>query len=120
MRAFFAVKFPQVTPDSLLYADLAKNWLAHGIYGQTDPSGILPTYVRLPGYPAFLAAVFAIFGKDNFRAVLTLQVLFDIGTCFLLADTARRCIRSDGYAQAAFALTALCPFLANYSGAALT
>jgi hypothetical protein len=120
LRAFFAAKFPQVTPDSLLYADLAKNWLAHGIYGQTDPSGILPTYVRLPGYPAFLAAVFAVFGKDNYRAVLTLQVLIDLGTCFLLTDAARRCIRNERATQAAFALTALCPFLANYAGAVLT
>ncbi len=120
LRAFFAVKFPQVTPDSLLYADLAKNWLAHGIYGQTDPIGIIPTYVRLPGYPAFLAGVFAIFGQDNYRAVLTLQILFDLGTCFLLADAARRCIKTDRAAQVAFALTAVCPFLANYSGAALT
>ncbi len=125
LRVFFVVKFPQVTPDSLLYSDLAKNWLTHGIYGQTDPSGILPTYVRLPGYPAFLAGVFAIFGKDNYRAVLSLQVLFDLGTCFLLADAARRCIRTDSpkidrAAKTAFALTALCPFLANYSGAVLT
>jgi 4-amino-4-deoxy-L-arabinose transferase-like glycosyltransferase len=120
LRAFFAVKFPRATPDSLLYADLAKNWLAHGIYGQTDPSGILPTYVRLPGYPAFLACVFAIFGKDNFRAVLTLQVFIDMGTCLILADAARRCIRSDRAAKAAFALTALCPFLADYAGAVLT
>ena len=107
LRAFFAAKFPQVTPDSLLYADLAKNWLAHGIYGQTDPSGILPTYVRLPGYPAFLAAVFAVFGKDNYRAVFALQVLIDLGTCFLLTDAARRCIRNERATQAAFALTAL-------------
>lgn len=120
LRAFFAVKFPQVTPDSLLYADLAKNWLAHGIYGQTDPSGIIPTYVRLPGYPAFLAGVFSILGKDNYRAVLTLQILVDLGTCFLLSDAARRCIKTDRAAQAAFALTSVCPFLANYSGAALT
>jgi hypothetical protein len=120
LRAFFAVKFPQVTPDSLLYADLARNWLARGIYGQSDPGGIIPTYIRLPGYPAFLAAVFAIFGKDNYRAVLTLQVLLDMGTCLLLADAARRCIRTGRAAQAAFALTALCPFLANYAAAALT
>jgi len=120
LRAFFAAKFPQVTPDSLLYADLAKNWLAHGIYGQTDPTGIIPAYVRLPGYPAFLAAVFAIFGRDNFRAVLTLQVLIDMATCIILADTARRILKTDRAAQAAFALTAVCPFLANYSGAVLT
>ena len=120
LRAFFAVKFPQVTPDSLLYADLAKNWLTHGVYGQTDPSGIIPTFVRLPGYPTFLATVFAIFGKDNFRAVLTLQVLIDMGTCLILADAARRCIQTDRAVKAAFALTALCPFLANYTGAVLT
>jgi 4-amino-4-deoxy-L-arabinose transferase-like glycosyltransferase len=120
LRAFFAIKFPQFTPDSRLYADLAKNWLTHHIYGQSDPTGIIPTYVRLPGYPAFLAGVFAIFGKDNYRAVLTLQVLFDMGTCFVLADAARRCIRTERAAQVAFALAALCPFLANYSGAVLT
>ena len=120
LRAFFAVRFPQVTPDSLLYADLAKNWLAHGIYGQTDPVGIIPTLVRLPGYPAFLSAVFAAFGRDNFHAVLTFQILIDMGTCLILADVTRRCIKSDRAVQAAFALAALCPFLANYTGAVLT
>jgi 4-amino-4-deoxy-L-arabinose transferase-like glycosyltransferase len=125
LRVFFAVQFPQVTPDSELYSDLAKNWLAHGIYGQTSPHGILPTYVRLPGYPAFLVGVFAIFGSDNYRAVFALQILFDLGTCFLLAAAARRflktdCRKTDRAAQAAFALAALCPFLANYTAAALT
>jgi len=64
--------------------------------------------------------VFAIFGKDNFRAVLALQVLIDVGTCLILADAARRCIRSERAAKGAFAFTALCPFLANYAGAVLT
>lgn len=121
----FAIKFPQVTPDSLLYADLAKNWLTHGIYGQSDPAGIIPAYVRLPGYPAFLAGVFAVFGKENYRAVIALQILIDLGTCVVLADMARRCFRrmdhaSDRVVQTAFALAALCPFLANYTGAVLT
>jgi 4-amino-4-deoxy-L-arabinose transferase-like glycosyltransferase len=130
LRVFFAWQFPQVTPDSQLYADLAKNWLAHGIYGQTGPHGILPTYVRLPGYPAFLAGVFAIFGIDNYRAVFALQILFDLGTCFLLTAAAHRflkpgcakgdCRKTDRAAQVAFALAALCPFLANYTAAALT
>ena len=125
LRVLFAIKFPQVTPDSLLYADLAKNWLTHGIYGQSDPSGIIPVYVRLPGYPAFLAAVFAVFGRDNYRAVMALQIVLDLGTCVLVADMARRCLRSAAddsgrMARAAFALAALCPFLANYTGAVLT
>ncbi len=120
LRAFFVIKFPQVTPDSLLYADLAKNWLAHGIYGQSDPSGIIATFIRLPGYPAFLGAVFAVFGSDNLRAVFALQILIDLGTCFILADAARRCLQSDRAAKTAFALAALCPFLANYTAAVLT
>ena len=44
---------------------------------------IVPTLSRLPGYPAFLAAIFAVFGWGNFRAVLLIQVLFDLGTCLL-------------------------------------
>jgi 4-amino-4-deoxy-L-arabinose transferase-like glycosyltransferase len=73
----------------------------------------------LPGYPAFLGVIFALFGVGNFRAVLLVQVLFDLATCFLIADLARR-LFSARAAQAAFLLAALCPFLANYAAAALT
>jgi len=119
LRLFFVFRFPAVVDDSRLYANIAKNWLHYGIYGVTDSGQVVPTLSRLPGYPAFLAAVFAIFGVDNFRAVLLIQVLFDIGTCFLVADLARRLL-SDRAAKAAFLLAALCPFLANYAAAALT
>jgi 4-amino-4-deoxy-L-arabinose transferase-like glycosyltransferase len=119
LRLLFALRFPAVVDDSRLYADIAKNWLLHGIYGVTDSGQIAPTLSRLPGYPAFLAAVFAIFGPDNFRAVLMIQVLFDLGTCFLIADLARRLL-SERASKAAFLLAALCPFLANYAAAALT
>ena len=120
LRLFFVFKFPHVTADSTLYADLAKNWLLHGVYGITAQEYVItPSFVRLPGYPAFLALIFAIFGLDNYRAVFLLQVLVDIGTCFVVADLARRCI-SERAAKAAFLLTALCPFLAQYTAAALT
>lgn len=119
LRLFFVLFFPGVVDDSRLYADIAKNWLQHGIYGVTDSGQIMPTLSRLPGYPAFLAAIFAVFGTDNFRAVLLVQVLFDLGTCFLIADLARRLLRERA-AKAAFALAAICPFLANYAAAALT
>ena len=69
LRLFFVFRFPAVVDDSRLYANIAKNWLHYGIYGVTDSSQVVPTLSRLPGYPAFLAAVFAIFGVDNFRAV---------------------------------------------------
>jgi len=119
LRILFVVRLPAVTSDSFVYGDIAKNWLQHGIYGLTGRTEISPTYIRLPGYPAFLAVVFAIFGVEHYRAVLILQVLVDISTCFLVADIARRVI-SPAAAKAAFLLAAFCPFLANYSAAALT
>jgi len=120
LRLFFLLKFPHVTADSTLYAELAKNWLLRGIYGvSTDTGGVVPSFARLPGYPAFLAFVFAIFGIDHFRTAMTIQILVDVGTCFVVADLARRCI-SDRAAKAAFLVTAICPFLAQYTAAALT
>jgi hypothetical protein len=119
LRLLFVLRFPAVVDDSRLYADIARNWLHHGVYGITDSGQVVPTLSRLPGYPAFLATMFALFGDDNFRAVLLVQVLFDLGTCFLIADMARR-LFSDRAAKAAFLLPAGCPFLANYAAAALT
>ncbi|MGC1374399.1 MAG: glycosyltransferase family 39 protein [Candidatus Sulfotelmatobacter sp.] len=115
----FVLRFPGIVDDSRLYANIALNWLQHGVYGITNSGKIVPTLSRLPGYPAFLAAIFAIFGANNFRAVLLIEVLFDLGTCFLIGDMARRMF-SDRAAKAAFLLAALCPFLANYAAAALT
>ena len=118
-RLFLVFRAPGIVDDSRLYADIAKNWLQHGIYGITNSGTIMPTLSRLPGYPAFLAAVFWLFGIDNFRAVLFLQVLFDLATCFLIADMSLR-LFSERAAKAAFLLAAICPFLANYAAAALT
>src|SRR5271169_687566 len=119
LRCLWVAYFPGVVDDSRLYANIAENWLQHGIYGVTNSGVIMPTLSWLPGYPAFLAVIFALFGVENFRAVLLVQVLFDLGTCFLIADLARRLL-SDRAAQAAFLLAVFCPFLANYAAAALT
>jgi 4-amino-4-deoxy-L-arabinose transferase-like glycosyltransferase len=119
LRLWFVFHFPAITSDSFVYGDIAKNWLQHGIYGITDNGVVVPTYIRLPGYPAFLAAAFSIFGMEHYRAVLAIQVLLDLASCCLMADLARRLV-SDRAAKAAFVLAALCPFLANYAAAALT
>jgi 4-amino-4-deoxy-L-arabinose transferase-like glycosyltransferase len=119
LRLVFVLRFPAIVDDSRLYADIATNWLQHGVYGITDSGHIMPTLSRLPGYPAFLAAIFTIFGINNFRAVLLIQVLFDLGTCFLVGDISRR-LFSERAAKAAFLLAAVCPFLADYAAAALT
>ena len=119
LRLLFTLRVPAITADSLVYGDIAKNWLEHGIYGLSGLTRISPTDIRLPGYPAFLALVFRIFGMEHYRAALVLQMVLDLATCVIIADLARRllCWRA---AKAAFLLSALCPFLANYAGAALT
>jgi Dolichyl-phosphate-mannose-protein mannosyltransferase len=122
LRLFFVIYFPAITDDSRIYTDLATNWMQHGVYGRTQggqpEQPILPTDARLPGYPAFLALVFALFGAGNFRAVMLAQVLVDLTTCLVIADLARRII-SERAARVAFVLAVLCPFLANYTAAVL-
>ena len=123
LRLFFFVYFPEITDDSRVYADLATNWLQHGVYGQTQGSPpetkVVPVDTRLPGYPAFLAAIFWLFGPGNLKAVLLKQILVDLVTCLIVADLARRVV-SERAARIAFVLAALCPFLANYTAAELT
>ena len=119
LRLLLIVYFPGIVDDSRFYANIAENWLHHGVYGITNSGVVVPTLSRLPGYPAFLAMIFAVFGAENFRAVLLVQTLFDLATCFLIAGMARR-LFSERAAKAAFLLAALCPFLANYAASALT
>ena len=122
LRLFFFFYFPTVTDDSHIYANFATNWMEHGVYGQTQggqPEKIVPTDTRLPGYPAFLAGIFWLFGAGNFKAVMLTQILVDLGTCLIVSDLARRTI-SERAARIALVLAALCPFLANYAAAVLT
>lgn len=119
LRLIFLLRFPAIVTDSFLYGDIAKNWLQHGIYGLSGTDEISPTFARLPGYPAFLAIIFAIFGMEHYRTALVVQIIVDLATCFLCADLARRLFGGRA-AKTAFLLTALFPFLANYSAAALT
>ena len=104
--------------DSLVYGDLAKNWLLHGIYGLTDSGQVVPVDIRMPGYPAFLAASFRLFGLEHYGAVVRAQLGIDLLTCFLIAAGARR-LWSESAGKIAFALAALCPFTANYTATPL-
>jgi 4-amino-4-deoxy-L-arabinose transferase-like glycosyltransferase len=120
LRLFFVLAAPKLTGDTLLYGDIAKNLLQHGVYGFTVPGHPpRPTLIRVPGYPLFLALCFILFGVDNYQAVLYVQLLFDLATCLLIADLARRLFGGRA-GMAALWLAALCPFTANYVGAALT
>jgi len=110
-----------MTPDddTDVYAELASNLFHHGIYGIAKDGVILPTLIRLPGYPLFLGTIFALFGAGNFNAVLLFQIAIDLIGCWLIASFVREHV-SGRAGTIAFFLAALCPFTAAYSTIALT
>jgi len=118
LRVGFVRWHPWIAGDSLVYGDLAQNMLLHHIYGFTEMGRIRPTLIRLPGYPVFLAACFAVFGVGNFVPVLWLQALADLGTCCLIAGLAGR-LAGRRVGLWALGLGMLCPFLANYAAVPL-
>jgi hypothetical protein len=116
----FVVHTPRIAGDTLIYGDIAKNWMQHGVYGFSQTaSGPVPTLIRLPGYPLFLALCFAVFGADHYTAVMVVQCLIDLVTCLLVADLARRLFGTRAGLVVLW-LAALCPFTANYVAAPLT
>ena len=123
LRLWFIWHIPQVNGDGLIYGDIAKNWLRHGIYGVTEYGAggvtVRPTLMRLPGYPLFLAACFRIFGVDHYGAVLYLQAAIDLASALLIAWTTQM-VAGGRAAMVALYLAALCPFTANYVAAPLS
>jgi 4-amino-4-deoxy-L-arabinose transferase-like glycosyltransferase len=119
LRLFFVFKFPSIYGDSLVYGDIAKNWMNHGIYGLSTSQGVHPTLIRLPGYPAFLALIFSVAGQEHYTAVMIVQALIDTNTCLVIAALALELMNARA-AKAAYLLAALCPFTAAYTAAPLT
>jgi hypothetical protein len=122
LRLLFIVHFPFEAGDTHFYGELARNWLDHGTYGLFVHGQLTPVDMRMPGYPAFLAVIYAIFGQAG-KAVLIVQAIIDLMTCVLAALIAARlstASRRTVVATAALWLAALCPFTANYTAVVLT
>ncbi|MGH9758398.1 MAG: ArnT family glycosyltransferase [Candidatus Acidiferrales bacterium] len=123
LRLYFILKFPVTdSGDAPFYIELAWNWLKHGVYGFPVNGHLTPVDMRVPGYPAFLAAIFTFAGRSP-RAVMLTQALVDLATCFLIALIAARIAPVAARRRAAIAgfwLAALCPFTANYTAVVLT
>jgi hypothetical protein len=118
LRLLFIFRFPHVAGDTFTYGDIAKSWLNHGVYGLSSPS-LRPTLIRLPGYPAFLAVMFSIFGQEHYRAVMIAQAFLDTNTCLVISALALELMNARA-AKAAYLLAALCPFTANYAAAPMS
>jgi hypothetical protein len=113
--------------DGRLYALIARNVVAHAVYSASENAPYRPTYIRVPGYPLFLAAMYRAFGDANNTAVRIVQACLDTGTCCLVAllagawaprawsVAARRRITRLG-----LVLAAACPFPAIFVATILT
>lgn len=85
-RLFLALHLPNDEPDDgRLYARIAINVLEHRSYSIETEEPYSPTFIRVPGYPLFIAGVYAVFGRDNNRAVRVVQAVLDTITCWLIA-----------------------------------
>jgi hypothetical protein len=122
LRLFYIFRYPFYAGDTKFYKELAANWLDHGVYGLWVQGTLVPVDQRMPGYPAFVAAVYAIFGRPN-RSVMLVQAVLDLFTCLLVAALAAQLAPASRQKRAALIalwLAALCPFLANYTAVVLT
>src|SRR6202142_1667458 len=123
LRVYLVLKFPVTdTGDGPFYIELAWNWLKNGVYGFAVRGQLMPVDMRVPGYPAFLAAVFAVAGQSP-RAAMLAQVVVDLATCFVIALIAARLAPENSRRRVALAglwLAALCPFTGHYTAVVLT
>jgi hypothetical protein len=124
LRLFFVLKFPAGSGDTILYEEFASNWLRHGCYCMNVAGVLTPIDMRVPGYPAFLAFLYALSGRTGADAhlwVMLAQVFVDLATCVLIAWLAHVLLqRRERVFTAALWLAATCPFVANYVAVPLT
>src|ERR1700745_2616119 len=124
LRLFFVLKYPANSGDTVLYEQIAANWLQHHIYAMNVHDLVTPVDMRMPGYPAFLALIYALSGSMGEAArlwVMLGQVVVDLLTCLLIAGLAALfALIANSRARpprafiTALWLAALCPFTANY------
>ena len=120
-RLWIVSSFPYEAGDTPLYEALARNLDAHGAYALEVQGQLVPVNVRMPGYPALLAASHALFGP-GFGPTRVAQAVIDTLTC-LLAGAVAALIARPGQRRRVFLvalwLAVVCPFSANYAAAVL-
>jgi hypothetical protein len=122
LRLGFVTWFPTTAGDTAAYLGLARNLLDAHTYGLEVAGRLVPVDIRPPGYPLFVAAVYAIFGRSD-TALLVAQAVLDLAGCFLIAALAARLAPERSRRRVWLAglwLAAMCPFVANYAAVPLT
>jgi 4-amino-4-deoxy-L-arabinose transferase-like glycosyltransferase len=124
-RLFIALRLPNDEPDDgRVYSQIAINVLEQHVFSHENQAPYVPSIIRLPGYPLFLAGVYKLFGHGNNTAVRVVQAGIDTLTCVLVALVAFEWVddedRKHRAALIAFSLAAVCPFTAIYVATVLT
>jgi len=133
LRLLFVLKFPADSGDTPIYEQIAANWLKHRVYAMDVQGALTPVDLRMPGYPAFLALIYALTGRAAESArlwVMFAQIAVDLLTCLVIGSLAANLFRMVSKGPpgkpgrqifiAALWLAALCPFTANYTAVVLT
>jgi len=132
LRLALVLRFAANSGDTVLYEQIATNWLKHGTYAMEVNGTLQPVDLRMPGYPAYLALVYWLTGKTDAAArlwVMLGQVAVDLLGCLAIAQLARVLAEIAGVQEpgskrqvqlVALWLAALCPFTANYCAVPLT
>src|ERR1041384_3271439 len=124
-RLFVALRLANDDPDDgRVYSQIARNVLEQHVYSHDPQAPYAPSIIRVPGYPLFLAGIYAVFGHGNNTAVRVVQAVIDTATCVLSAWVAFAWAvnqeRKHRAALIAFILAAVCPFTAIYVATILT
>src|SRR6266404_2888763 len=124
-RVVIARFLPNDEPgDGKIYSQMARNVLEQHVYSHEKQAPYDPSLIRLPGYPLFLAGIYAIFGHGDNTAVRIAQALIDTASCGLIALLAFYWEPDEELkrrsAIAALALAAACPFSTIYVATILT
>ena len=124
-RAAVARFYPNDTPDDgKVYAQIATNVLDRHVYSHATESPYDPSLIRLPGYPLFIAGVYAMFGHGDNTSVRLVQALIDTASCALIALVAFFWEPDERHKRrssiAALTLAAVCPFTTIYVATILT
>src|SRR5271154_3270099 len=91
LRLYFVLKFPANSGDTVLYEQIATNWLKHHVYAMDVGGAITLVDLRMPGYPAFLAIIYALTGRTEAGArlwVMLAQIGVDLLSCLVIARLA--------------------------------
>ena len=105
------------SPDTPSYVVPAKSLLDHGRFDAASNPGE-PMFLRTPGYPVFIATVYAVFGRHE-TAVLVAQVLLSVLTLWVAFVVAAR-LFGEAAGIVSAAVLGLDPLQFRTSGTLLT